>query len=64
MTERFSAHIGKPYDEIEDEIKSENPGMKVHFLPEFSIVTMDYNTKRMRVWYNKDTKKVSRITIG
>lgn len=36
----------------------------MHFLPEGSIVTMDYNPYRTRIWYDGKTNIVTRVTHG
>ncbi len=51
---------GKNVDEAVQQIKEENPELKVFKVPLGSMVTMDYRTDRVRVYYDEATKLVQR----
>ncbi|MGW1774708.1 serine protease inhibitor [Streptomyces sp. NPDC002104] len=48
---------GKPAEEAGEQIRAEFPGIAVHVVPEGSMVTMDFNEQRVRLFV-KDGKVV------
>ena len=52
---------GKNVDEAVQAIKDENPELVVLKVPVDSMVTMDYRTDRVRVFYDEATNLVKRI---
>ncbi|WP_143196900.1 serine protease inhibitor [Streptomyces sp. CB00455] len=49
--------MGKPAEEAREQIRAEFPEVSVHVVPEGSMVTMDFNEQRVRLFV-KDGKVV------
>ncbi|MFI5867087.1 serine protease inhibitor [Streptomyces sp. NPDC051546] len=49
--------MGKPAEEARERIRAEFPEITVHMVPEGSMVTMDFNEQRVRLFV-KDGKVV------
>lgn len=60
----FDSYIGHNVDEIAALMKLDHPSHTIAKVPQGAMITMDHRLDRYRVWYNPDTKKVTRITNG
>ena len=49
----FSQFVGRAVDEVVEQIRANNPGLSVVKIPEGSMVTCDYRTDRVRVYYDE-----------
>ncbi|KAH9566944.1 hypothetical protein CY35_03G003100 [Sphagnum magellanicum] len=52
--------VGKDADEAKNIILAESPYLLVQILPEHAMVTMDYNTRRIRIFCNSE-RKVTKV---
>ena len=56
--------VGKTADAAKAAILKDNPKLKVHVLPEGSMVTMDYRTDRVRVFVDPNNKVSQVPSVG
>lgn len=56
--------VGKNAEEAKSVIESESPHLTVHIVSEHSLMTMDYNMHRVRIFVNRDRTVVKPPIIG
>lgn len=55
---------GLNVNETVEALKAVYPDMVISKVPNTAFVTMDYRLDRLRVYYNEETNKVSRVVNG
>eukprot|EP01038_Epipyxis_sp_PR26KG_P017539 gene17539-24326_t len=61
---RWPHLVGKQSSEAMEHIKSERPDIRIFEVPQGSMVTMDFDTNRVRVYVDQFGKVVAPPTIG
>jgi hypothetical protein len=61
---RWPDLVGRDAEEAKTHILTERPNIVVHIVPENSMMTMDYNMNRVRIFVNKERIVTRCPTVG